>query len=156
MKKNAALQLLILLFILPACNRIKPVESYHPFTTGSWQRFDILKFEIPAENAGKYFDVLFFARFTHDFSYDQLNINMVLNTPAGEERINEYTMKVKSAGGKFLGEWTGDSCFTSMVLKRGFKVSSAGILVIEIENLTPRLQTEGILGAGIRLLESRQ
>jgi hypothetical protein len=40
------------------------------------------------------------------------------------------------------------------LLKRQLYLSKAGILKIEIENLTPRLVTEGIIGVGIRLVDS--
>ena len=36
---------------------------------------------------------------TKFFSSDDLPINMVLNTPSGEERIREYQVKVKNKDG---------------------------------------------------------
>jgi gliding motility-associated lipoprotein GldH len=142
------------LLLLNGCVKSKPAEVYHKFEKSTWQRFDILTFEVPVREAGRRFDILFFARFSPAFQFDKLGINMIMNTPSGEERIGEYTLQVKSAGGSLAGECEGDSCERSILLKRELHISRAGTIKIEIENLTPRMQTEGILGAGIRLTES--
>jgi hypothetical protein len=39
-------------------------------------------------------------------------------------------------------------------LKREIRIEKPGILKIEIENLTPQITTDGVLGVGIRLLQS--
>ena len=141
-------------FLFAGCNRGTPLEVFHRFENRPWQRFDNLTFEIPVKKAGKSYDVQFITWMTRDFPFDELSVNMVMNTPSGEERIGEYTMKVKSGGGSFLSEFKGDSCENILLLKRGLFFAVAGILKVEIENLTPRMQTTGILGAGIRLTES--
>ena len=120
----------------------------------AWARFNLLRFEIPVNEVEKSWDVFLFARFTPDFQYKTLDFNMILNTAAGEERIHEYQMPVKSAEGTFLFNCVGDSCEGTLLLKRQLYLSKAGILKIEIENLTPRLVTEGVIGVGIRLVES--
>jgi hypothetical protein len=91
------------------------------------------------------------ARFDQGFEYETLNFNMIMNTPSGEERIKEYEMKVKSKAGSFLFPCAGDSCLGQQLLKKELWISKPGVLVIEIENLTPRLRTGGIRSAGIRL-----
>lgn len=154
MKRVAVLTLLLGFAVLTACNRIRPVEVYHRFEYRSWQRFDILVFEVPVKEAGKSYDVVFFARLTHEFAYKDMGINMIMNTPSGEERIGEYMLKIKSPSGLFLEKFKGDSSESRIVLKRGLYCSKAGVIKLEIENLTPRMQTEGILGAGICLTES--
>ena len=93
-------------------------------------------------------------RFSGDFKYEKLEFNMNMATSAGEERTHEYRMDVKSKAGIFLGEFKNDSCQISILLKKELKLSKPGILKIEIENLTPRLVTEGVLGAGIRMVQS--
>jgi len=79
---------------------------------------------------------------------------MVMNTSAGEERICSYAMNVRSKSGAFLGDCKNDSCQGAILLKRELKLAKPGIQKIEIENLTPRLMTEGVLGIGIRLVQS--
>lgn len=113
----------------------------------------MLSFEIPVEKANAY-NVYLFARFTPGFHYETLDFNMILNTPAGEERIHEYQMSVKSKSGEFCIECSKDSCQGSILLKKEINIAKPGVLKIEIENLTPRLTTEDVLGIGIRLVKS--
>jgi gliding motility-associated lipoprotein GldH len=140
---------------LSACSgKPEAKELYHRFPDGNWPRFNILSFEIPVTEAGKTCDLYLFATFTKNFRYETLNFNMVMNTAAGEERIKEYEMAVRGRTGAFNGECRGDSCRVTMLLKKELLPGKPGILKLEIENLTPRLNTEGVAGVGIRLVSS--
>jgi gliding motility-associated lipoprotein GldH len=140
-------------FLIPGCGNGESRELYHRFRDKSWARFNILSFEIPVNKARNY-NLYLFARFTPEFQYGTLDFNMVLNTPAGEERIHEYQMEVKSKSGDFSIECNKDSCQGTILLKREINIAKPGILKIEIENLTPRLSTDGVLGVGIRMVPS--
>jgi gliding motility-associated lipoprotein GldH len=146
-----------LIFILMAsailicgCRKEKDREFYHPFRNHTWQRFDKLTFEIPLERSGKPYDIYFFVRHTREYEFDNLDFNMIMNTPSGEERIKEYSFRIRRDG-SFTGKCTGDSCEAVISLKKEMFFSSGGILRIEIENLVPRLETKNLLGVGIRL-----
>lgn len=145
--------LLFLLFLCGCEGDPKPVVAYHAFDGHSWGRFDKITFSPAVEKPGEV-DVVLFACFTPGFSYETLDFNMVMSSPAGEERIREYRLKVKDAGGAFLRGCTGDSCYAEISLKKGMRIGKPGKLSIEIENLTPRITTEGMLGLGIRLERS--
>jgi len=150
------IRLAILSGIVFACTSEKSYEIYYPLKNQSWNRFNILRFEIPITQTKKTFDVYFSANITRQFEFEDLIFNMVMNTPTGEERINEYQMKIKSPTGTFLGQCQQDSCINKILLKKNLLISKAGILTIEIENLTPRIVTPGVLGIGISLLPSEQ
>ena len=136
------------------CKNKESFEIYHRFQDRSWARFNILSFEIPVKKVEKPYDVYLFARFSSAFEHESLEFNMIMNTPAGEERIAQYTMNVRSKSGKFPGDCSGDSCQGSILLQRELNLSKPGILKIEIENLIPHMTTEGVMGVGIRLIQS--
>jgi hypothetical protein len=73
-----------------------------------------------------------------------------MTTPSGEERIKEYKIGIRRKDGGFIGQFTHDSCEVSIALKKDLKLTR-GILILEMENLIPRLQAKGLLGIGIRL-----
>ena len=149
------LRLVVLVFLLTiSCARNKPVEVYQKFENQVWPRYQTLKFEIPVIKPGNTYDIILFTNITRAFSFETLDFNMVMNTPAGEERINEYQIKIKSPVGSFLGKCGKDSCIYTIPLKKGLSINDSGILKIEIENLTPRIETSGILGMGVRLIKS--
>ena len=136
------------------CKNINNKELYHKFPDKNWARFNILRFEIPVTNIEKSYNVYLFACFSSEFQYEKLEFNMVMNTSAGEERINKYEMNVRSKSGVFLVNCKNDSCQGIILLKRELNLAKSGILSIEVENLTPRLMTEGIIGIGIRMVPS--
>jgi len=144
---------LVTILIVMGCTREKPVEKYFRFGNNSWNRFNKLEFEIPVEKKNKTYDIFLDLHVTKLFSHRELPINMILNTPSGEERIREYLVKIQNTDGSFLGECKDDSCCVKSALKRGLLVTKEGVLKIEIENLTPRLETDGILSAGIILVK---
>lgn len=138
-----------------SCGRVESVEVYHPFQHHTWQRFDILKFEIPIKPSKSGIDLILFTRLNPGFAQDTLGFNVIINTPAGEERIGEFLIDIKSKDG-VSGGCKGDSCEYTIELVRETIITQGGILHIEVENLTPRMQTYGVKGVGIRLTESRK
>jgi len=148
--------LVLLAGFLCACSSEKPYKIYYPFTNQSWNRFNILRFEIPINQNEKTYDIYFSVHHTQQFEFENLNLNIVMNTPSGEERIKKYTLNLKSESGSMLGQCQNDSCINKILLKKDLLISKAGILTVEIENLTPRVETLGILGVDILLIPSKQ
>ncbi len=143
----------LLFLLLTGCSKKAPVGQYHPLAGQTWERFDILNFNIPMTEPGTY-DVTLTAGLTPAFEYDVLAFNMVMNTPSGEERIREYQLDVKKQDGSYAIPCKGDSCSGKVVLKRGMRVQKPGMMKIAIENLTPRVKTAGVRGIGITLERS--
>jgi gliding motility-associated lipoprotein GldH len=143
----------LLLLMVTSCSNPEIVQ-YHGFKNRSWNRFDKVKFTIPIQKSGKTYDVLFFAGVSRNYEYDNLDFNMVMTSPSGEERIKEYKFPVRNKQGGFLGSCNNDSCSNSLFLKKGLMVEKGGILTIEIEPLVPRVQIDEVLGIGIRVIET--
>jgi len=145
---------ILITIVMAGCRHDKVNELYHKFPDKTWGRFNLLRFEIPVTQVDKPYNVYLFARFTPAFVYEKLNFNMVMNSTDGEERINAYEMEVKTKSGAFNGKCIQDTCEATILLKRELHIGKPGILKIEIENLTPRLVTEGVGGIGIRMVPS--
>lgn len=140
------------MLLAASCSRENKTEKRIYFQSVSWQRFNILKFEFPlAEQEGRY-DIVFELRCIKSFAYDGIPFNMVLNTPSGEERIKEYTLAFRDKNGAFAGTMAGDTSVVSMVLKRNLYCSKKGVLKVDIENLNPKMETEGVYSAGLILV----
>jgi hypothetical protein len=137
-------------FLGSGCGKGSVMELYHRFPDKTWARFNLLSFELPVKNAGSY-NIYLFATIDQGFQYETLDFNMIMNTSAGEERIREYQLKIKTTAGDFCIPCSKDSCRGEILLKRELNISKPGILKVEIENLTPHMRTEGVLGVGIRM-----
>ncbi|MFH1161011.1 MAG: hypothetical protein V1733_08695 [bacterium] len=150
MKTFSGLFILSLL-LLSNCKPDPAREVYHPFPNQSWQRFNILRFEIPVEKSETPRNIVFYARYNQTFPYQALNFNMIMRLPSGEERVREYQLAMKNKSDQVLGTYIGEECETSLFLKKELFITKEGMLEITLENLTPRVETPGLLGVGIRI-----
>lgn len=144
----------ILLIFSSGCRKPAQTEWYHPFSDRNWERYNILRFKIPINDAGKSHNITLFAYLSSEFEFQELPFNMVMETPSGEERINEYLLQFRSKNGNLINQCAKDSCLVQVILKRDLRINKPGILLLEIENLNPRLLTAGVYGVGIRVTPS--
>lgn len=151
MKRLNALFILFSLILLSGCRQDDTEGIYYPFKNRIWERFNILKFEIPAKPSDKPYSVVLFARYNKDFPYRSLDFNMIMTTPSGEERIREFQLPIKDDQDRFLGTCDLEICEAKLVLKKEIYINKEGLLVVELENLIPRMETPGLLGIGVRL-----
>jgi len=142
---------IIILASFSACKKKESIDYMHRFPQQSWYRYNILSFEVPVADPAKTWDVYFFLRHTNAYEFNTFDFNMVMNTPSGEERIREYHADIRKKDGTFPGTCTPDSCDTFVLLKNGISFGKQGILKVEIEELVPRLQLNGVIAAGIRI-----
>lgn len=75
-----------------------------------------------------------------------------MNTPSGEERINQYNFVIRNKFGGFTGTCIQDTCEAIIPIKRGIIFSQKGILKLDVENLVPRLEVKDLFGVGIKLV----
>ena len=141
----------ILVILFSSCKKKESIDYYHRFENQSWYRYNLLSFELPVSEPGKSWDIFFFIRHTKAYEFNTLELNKTMNTPSGEERIKEYHLDIKRKDGGFIGICTPDSCEVIVTLKNGIIIQNKGTLKIEIENLVPRLNLNGVLVAGIRI-----
>jgi len=127
--------------------------TYYKFKDQTWPSFDILHLEIPVDKERKSYDVSLFIYHTKEYEFDALDFNMLMTTPSGEERIKEYHMNIKKKDGRYIGPCSKDSCEVTINLKKQL-ILTKGVLKIDIENLVPRLEVNGLLSIGIRLRPS--
>ena len=151
MTKSGLVLCLFLILMVQGCKKDTDYIIYHKFPDQFWYRYNILQFEIPIEGSPLPYDISFFANHTKDYSFDNLDFNMIMTTPSGEERINEYHFVIKRKDGGFTGTCYKDSCQAIIALKKGILLRQKGTLKIAIENLVPRLEIKGLLGVGIRM-----
>ena len=147
---------LLIMVLVTGCKKNDEFIQYHKFKSNIWNRFDKIKFDIPVLNTENRYDVIFFADLQKEYEFDNLEFNMIMTTPSGEERINEFRFLIKDKTGGFTGIHQGDSIISSIPLKKGLRIEKKGMLRIEIETLVPRMQITSLLGVGIRLIPSSQ
>jgi len=157
---NSKLPLTLILVLTLAvafisCNQNSgPVyEKYLKMQNYNWDRFDQKNFEVSAEDIGKNYDIAFILRHTAQFAYDNLPVYIILTTPSGIEQIREITIPVRE-NGKMSADSTGSVHEVRTLLWENISLAEKGKYKISIENMIPKIQTEGIDEIGIVVTKS--
>ena len=137
-----------------SCDRGPVYEKYMKMKNSTWDRFEQKLFEIPVDEASKNIDISFIVRITSKLAYDELPFYIILTTPAGEERIREIKIPVRESG-KMIGEPKGNVYETRIELWKEINIAVKGNCKISIENMIPKIQTEGIDEIGIVVTKSK-
>jgi gliding motility-associated lipoprotein GldH len=143
-----------MLLTLAACKSEPAYQKIHTMTGNTWNRFDNQVYKVPVNEAGKTYDIFLTMKRTADFPYEDLPVNVVLQTPSGEERIHEFTFKL-SQSIKDQNQESSDSLNSKFLLWNEILISDKGACTISIENLIPKIATPGIAGIGIVMEKSK-
>ena len=162
MKNSKLLISLVLFFAISisfiSCKPGEPAtvfEKYIKMKNYTWDRFDQKFCEIPIADIEKSLDIAFIVRHTAKFSYDNLPVYIILTTPAGQEKISEITIPIRQ-NGKIITDSTGSLYEIRTILWKSISLTENGKYKISIENMIPKIQTEGIDEIGIVVTESKQ
>jgi len=144
----------VILIALAACKSEPAYRKIKSLQGNTWNRFDNQVFEIPVNETGKSYDIFLTMKRTADYPYDELPVNVVLQTPSGEERIHEFTFKLRQSLKESDLEKE-DSLTSEFQLWKEILLSDKGKCTITIENLIPKIATPGIASIGIVMKKSR-
>lgn len=146
----------VLLVLISGCGQKKPVSQVHHFKNSTWERFKHLNFELPVENTRHTYDLSLVVRYNENFPENTLPINVVMTTPEGEERIKEYTFFIKDKDGNFAGNPTGGIYQMVIPLRNDVRFVKTGLCKFEIENLTPKYLTTGMIEFGVVMERAKE
>ena len=155
-----SLQMLFILFTglsfcMISCQSDKTYEEYKKMDKQSWNRFNLLKFEIPVNDTQTPVDIFLAIRHLPEFQIRELPINMTIYMPTGEMRSAEEVLKFTEKDGKIRSECLGDLCDITFNLREDITFSETGSVRIEIENKWPKVELPGILEVGLILRKSK-
>jgi gliding motility-associated lipoprotein GldH len=134
---------------LISCGKPKLFEQYQKFDYQSWNRFNILKFDVPVNDTVNEYDILLAIRHLPEFNVRELNINMTLYLPSGEMRTADHKIEFTGKNGIRQSKCLGDLCDIIVPLREGFTFPEGGIARFEIENKWSKTELRGILEVGL-------
>lgn len=147
---------LALAFIINACGRGTIYKEYREMENYTWNRFDVLEFDVPIENAGTGYDMILAIRHIEQIPYEVLKVNFTFYTPSGEMRSLDYDLKIKDHEGNLLGEGMGDLWDLEVPMREDFRFSEEGVCRFEIHNRMPRVKTIGVMDVGLIIRKHRE
>jgi len=154
LSKKTLILLSWLTFILFSCGETELFEQYQKFDKQSWNRFNILKFNVPVKDTINKFDINISIRHFPEFSVKELPVNMTIYMPSGEMRTAEHLLTFNDKEGNELSECLGDLCDISFAVREDFVFPESGTVRIEIENKWPKLELPGIMEVGLIITRS--
>jgi gliding motility-associated lipoprotein GldH len=136
------------LILITACDSRTIYREYRKFDNVSWNRMNILKFEVPV-TAGEELDFSLFLRHHTDFPYDKLYVNITFYSPEGDMRTAEYDFKLKDDKGNWLADGMGELWDIELPIRQNMLFSAGGICKVQIENKYSKIETPGIVEVGL-------
>jgi gliding motility-associated lipoprotein GldH len=151
MKQPATLFLLIIL--MTSCTNKEVFKQYNTFDKVSWNRFDILQFEVPVK-AGNYLDFILALRHHTYYPYDYLDANITFYPPSGGMRSAEYHFELKDKNGDWKADGMGELWDIELPIRDSLYFNKDGICKVRVENKMTRIETPGIMEIGLIVRES--
>lgn len=150
---------LILLIFLPmltiSCDRQLVYKEYRTFDNVSWNRLNILEFNVPV-NAGEELDFFLFLRHHTYFPYDNLFVNITFYSPSGDMRSAEYDFKLKDEKGKWLADGMGELWDIELPIRQNMLFAVSGVCKVRVENKYSKTETPGIVEIGLIARKSKK
>lgn len=146
--------LLTSIIILTSCYRESVVfREYIEMDNMTWNRFDILEFEVPVKE-NDVFDFKLFLRHHTDFPYDKLFVNITFYSPGGDMRSRDYDFDLKDYRGDWLAKGMGELWDVEILIRKEMPFFENGICKVRIENKYPKFDTPGIIEIGLIVQKS--
>ncbi len=148
---------LFLLFAIAftSCNKGPVSETYLAIKNSTWDRFDIKQFDIPVAEPAQTYDITLVVRCNEKFQYDKLPVYAIITTPSGEERMREVNVLVRE-NGKMITQPESTNSEARLILWKGINMGDKGTCKITLENMIPKIQTDGINELGIVVTKSEK
>jgi gliding motility-associated lipoprotein GldH len=149
MRKVLILCLLTITILLGSCSGNKVFEKYIKMEKLSWNRFNVLNFDVPVEGNSTSYDFLVAIRHIPEIPYDILPVNITFYTPFGETRSLDYSIRLKENDGKLKADCMGDLCDLVITIKDDFVFTEEGTCQVVLSNRMSKVETPGILEVGL-------
>lgn len=145
----------LFLLFLYSCGEPTVFKEYKTFENVSWNRFDILLFEVPVL-AGDYLDFHLTLRHHTYFPYDYLDANITFYSPDGEMRSSEYHFTLKDENGQWKSDGMGELWDIEIPIRDSLYFNKDGICKVRVENKMTKIETVGVLEVGLLVKGSRE
>jgi len=137
-----------LLILVSSCDNRLVFKEYRKFENISWNRLNILKFEVPV-TAGEELDFSLFLRHHTDFPYKKLYVNITFYSPSGDMRSAEYDFNLQDEKGNWLADGMGELWDIELPIRQNMRFGADGICKVQIENKYSKTETPGIVEIGL-------
>ena len=141
--------LLIIAIALTSCGGNVVFKEYKKLDNISWDRFDVLNFELEVKK-DQLLDFDLLLRHHTLYPYDYLDINITFYPPSGGQMSRDYKFKLKDKEGKWLASGAGDFWDIELNIRDEMKFNKDGICKVRLENKMTKIKLPGIIEVGLK------
>ena len=154
MKQLQRALFIVVLLVASSCNKNTVFEKHHDFDKNTWAKTDIVTFEANIENVDQEYDILVAIRHTPSYAFANVIIGFTIETPAGEKRMMQHSLLIRSTDGKFLGEGLGDIYDISVPVYKKMLFKYPGKYKFTIENRMNLVEMPDLMSIGLIIKKS--
>jgi gliding motility-associated lipoprotein GldH len=144
----------LLFLLMVSCKDSRQHEDVHIFSETSWQRFDILSFDLPVKSTTDEYTVMAVIRHTKDFLPESIPMHFIMTMPSGEVRIWEQALNIRNRDGKSRGELKDGIYEVLIPIRTRLRFNEPGNCNITVEQIIPKYNTGGIVSFGLRFVRN--
>lgn len=139
MKTHFALSVLFLAASLISCQPEGRIYVEHKELSPDleWLKEDKREFKVPVEDNTSLYDMRLSFRYATGYQYRVVQVKVTETSPAGEETVNEYELKVRDENGEYIGEPGLDIWDSEHLVETGKKYPETGTYTYVIEHTMP-------------------
>lgn len=123
-------------------------KEYYRFDNITWDRFNILIFDVNVEK-GQLLDFDLLLRHHTLYPYDYLDVNITFYTPSGASLSRDYHFDLKDENGNWKAEGLGDLWDIDLSIRKEMSFSKNGVCKVRIENKMTKVKIPGIVEIGM-------
>jgi len=153
--KKSSLFVLLGIIILSSCSRGKVFEKYTDIKGYSWNRFDVIGFQVDIKDISPAYDFYVEFRRMDQCPFKSITIDFTFSTPSGETRSSEHRIDFVDKSGKPLGNGMGDLWDVEKLVREGYKFTEPGTCKVEVSSTMPYVDLPGIMQVGLIVRKSR-
>ena len=130
-------------------------QDFEEFPDHQWTKSNIVSFDYTPSNQKTKNSVILTLRYNTAMNHDLFQFSIVTTTPSGKNIQRELDIARKDADGNHLGEEMGGYGDIDKAFLENFIFEDEGTYKFQITHRMPPEQWGGVLGVGIKILETQ-
>jgi gliding motility-associated lipoprotein GldH len=155
---NSKLIILIaitLSFAISSCRQDEVFRKYQKLDNYQWNKDKNIVYNFEINDIKNIYDVLIAIRHTPQYPYANLQLNMSIISPSGQERTKDHDLYIRNNNGSFKGEGMGDIYDVEFLALEKINFTEQGKYTVELHSLMPKYSTPALMEIGLIIKKSK-
>lgn len=128
------LSIILLSVLCCGCGSNYIYETSIDFPDGSWQRFNVIRGQFENNKTNRQCNIKIKLYVTDEIQGNFIPLLFTIESPSGDERIQEHRFWLRNEEGNLTGKKTGDSYEYNFFLREDYSLNEEGTYSFSVEN----------------------